>query len=227
MKIISIDLSSNTGVAYFNTEQQDCLIDCFDFTLKRATPMTLNRISKMPLDQLKKKTKRSLKRIADRYDPSNHPNDFMTFVNDYIDELIEEINNRVWFENLDLIVIEQTNKGRDRWKQKLLEWLHYDLCLRLMYRTKVKIAYIDTMEWRKILEIKVSKEEKRENRKIRKHNLEAKETGETLIRGIVKDKDVAIKFCEDTFGLTMKKKDNNVADAICVGYAYLKKIGEI
>ena len=223
MKIVSIDLSSNTGIAYFDTEQQDYLVDCFDYTIERATPMTLNRTQKLSEDQLVKKSKR--KRTLEKYDSSKHPNDFLFYVDDYIEGLIKEINSRKWV--FDYIVIEQTNKGRDRWKQKLLEWLHYKLCYRVFYYKDlfdgVEVKYIDTMEWRKILGIKVSKEDKRANRKIRIHNKEVKVSGEKRITGIVKDKDMAIEFCEKKFNLSMSRKDNNIADAMCIGYGYLLK----
>lgn len=224
MKIVAIDLSSNTGVAYFDSKQQDCLIDCFDFTLTRGTPMTTNKTLKMPESELKKKPRR--KRMLEKYDPSNHPKDFISYVEDYIDQLISEIRARNWWIDLDILLLEQTNKGRDRWRQKLLEWLHFYLCKTMGYK-HFEIKYIDTMTWRKILGIKVSRKAQRENKKIREFNKEAKKKGETMIQGITKDKDVAIEFCENNFNLTMKKKDHNVADAICLGYAWLKQVGEI
>lgn len=227
MKIISIDLSSNTGVAYFDTEQQDCLIDCFDFSLKHGTPMTLYKTTKLTDDQLARKRKIPRKRQLEKYDPSNHPYDFLLYVSGYIDQLVSEINARHWFIELDVMLLEQTNKGRDRWRQKLLEWLHHELCQRFSDKAPFKIKYIDTMAWRRILGIKVSRIDKKENRRIRKFNKEAKEKGETMIQGITKDKDVAIEFCEKTFNLSMKKKDHNVADSICLGFAYLKKEGLI
>jgi len=228
LKIVAIDLSSNTGVAYFDTGQQDCLIDCFDFTLKHGTPMTLNRTAKIPNDQLSRKRKNPRTRIADKYDSSRHPGDFLVYVDNYIDQLISEIKARDWFGGLDYIIIEQTNKGRDRWKQKLLEWLHHELCKRFNYGYRFEICYIDTITWRRILSIKVTKEEKRSNRKIRAYNIEAKnDPDKKMIQGIVKIKDAAIDFCEKTFNLKMKKKDNNVAEAICLGYAWLKQEGKI
>jgi hypothetical protein len=227
LKIVSIDLSSNTGVAYFNTEQQDCLIDCFDFTLKHGTPMTLYKTSKLTDDQLARKRKVPRKRQLTKYDPREHPSDFLIYVEDYIDKLVNEIDSRHWFIGLDVMLLEQTNKGRDRWRQKLLEWLHHELCRRFSDKAPFKIKYIDTMTWRKILGIKVSRIDKKENKKIREYNKKAKISGETQIQGITKDKDVAIEFCKNTFNLSMKKKDHNIADTICIGFAYIKREGLI
>ncbi|MFW9951740.1 MAG: hypothetical protein ACFFKA_16615 [Candidatus Thorarchaeota archaeon] len=238
MKIISIDLSSNSGVAYFDSKQPGVLVNCFDYQINKKTPISETRAKKLTPDQLssERARKRALKkkRTIERYDPSNHPVDFIEFVDNYIQGLVQELIDRGWLDQLYYIVIEQTNKGRDRWKQKLLEWLHYKLCTSILFRGKItwkqnlKIAYIDTMEWRKILEIKVSTTQRRANKKIRKHNKEAKNNPELKrMIGITKNKDVAIEFCENKFNLCMNKKDNNIADAICVGYAWLKKQGEV
>lgn len=226
MKIISIDLSVATGVAYFDTEQRDLLIDCFDYSKKRETPLFLNKIDKLPEDQLQKKSRR--KRMVKRYDPSNHPYDFMEFTRDYIEGLVQEIQIRGWFINLNGAILEQTNKGQDRWKQKQLEWLHHELCEILIRYKDTQVKYIDTMEWRRLLGIKMSKEQRKMNKEIREHNKAAKEDKSlTRAMGITDTKTLSIDFANEKFNLRMQKKDNNIADAICVGYAWLLKEGLI
>jgi len=231
MKIISIDLSVSTGVAYFDIGEPELLIDVFDYTNKRDTPLSTQKILKKPNEEMVKKPKK--KRQILKYDSSNHPYDFLEFTQKYINGLIDEIVNRKW--SFDNVILEQTNKGRDRWKQKQLEWLHYKLCMLLVtfegtkvFQNNYGIKYIDTMEWRKILGIKMDRDQRKSNKMIRTHNLEAKENVDIKrIRGIVNAKTLAVDFANERFGLNMIKKHNNIADAICVGYAWLVKEGHI
>ena len=57
----------------------------------------------------------------------------------------------------DLIVIEQTNKGKNRTSQRGLEWIHYSVLLELRRFYQDKIIYVDTSEWRNKLNIKLDK----------------------------------------------------------------------
>ena len=211
MKILALDLSIRTGGAVFNTASPQLLVDAFDIDFKHKSPLSTNLMEK-PL-KLKSKVKRNLT----KYDPSNHPKDFISFVREYIGQLLLKIYEI----KPDEIVLEQTNKGRDRWRQKLLEWLHYELCTMIMLDLDpIKLSYIDTMEWHKILEIKLSKEDRLHNKKIRQNN--KIEANQKMI-GIKDDKDVAIKWVRSKFGYELMKKENDIADAICLGYAYIMK----
>jgi hypothetical protein len=226
LKIIAIDLSVSTGVSYFDTEQPRLLVDVFDYTNKRDTPLSTQKKLKLTDDEMLKKPKR--KRQTLKYDPSDHPKDFLRFTEDYIDALCKEIRERDWFLDLNFMILEQTNKGRDRWKQKQLEWLHYRLCSLFAFGHEFEIKYIDTMEWRRILGIKMDRNQRKSNKEIRAHNIEAKENPDLKrITGITSAKTLAIDFANEKFGLDMVKKHNNIADSICVGYAWLVKEGHI
>ena len=224
MKWVALDLSTNTGVALFDDTRPEFLVKYYEFS--KESPLSTNIRDKKPTEKLKSKRIRKGRRLKG-YDPANHPKDFLGFVDDYIDDLIIKIRDQNWWADSAYLVIEQTNKGRDRWKQKLLEWLHFDLCKKMGYK-HFQICYIDTLEWREILKIKVSKEERRNNRKIRKHNKEAKEDSEIKrITGLINSKTLAIDYCNAKFNLKLKRKDHNIADAICIGWAfYLKSKGE-
>jgi hypothetical protein len=202
LKIVALDLSSHSGVAYFDSKQPQLLIDAFDYSISYKTPIATE-------------TKKQSGKV--RYNPKGrHPYDFIDYVEAYTFGLYEKVMSL----NADIVVIEQTNKGRDRWRQKLLEWLHFSFCQKI--RDERTVHYIDTREWRNLLNLKVSRDQKSANRRIRKHNKEAKINKELKrLTGITNQKKLAIQFAEDMFDITMRAKDNDIADAICIGYAYL------
>lgn len=200
MIILALDISTKTGWALFDTTQPDLLIETDVVDWKEKSPLSL------------------------KYKGKNHPTDFLWFVNRYTKELIMTIAQY----NPDVIVTEQTNKGRNRWSQKLLEWIHYVIC-----NNFPDILYIDTSEWRKILGIRLSKDEKKTNRRITKANREDKALAEQegrkkkIVKGKTDTKKLAIRYAEERFGLSMMVKDNDQADAICIGMSYMIKNGII
>lgn len=214
MIVLTLDLSTRTGGAVFDTASSELLIDVFDIDKKGESPLSTNTM-------LKGETKKARKRkaIATRYDPSNHPLDFLIFVDTFTDLIF----NKVKEIKPDRIVVEQTNKGRDRWRQKLIEWIHQSLMTKLAL-DDYNITYIDTIEWRRLLDLKLSAQNRKDNKLIREYNRNKKPDEEGAV-GIVDEKDLAINFVEKTLGYKLKKKENDIADAICIGLAYLKKEG--
>lgn len=205
INFLALDLSSRIGYCYFHVE---------DFSIKSL------RYGKLDF--------KTLTPFSMKYDKSgveNHPYDYLNFTN----ILTEQFNQSVLQQEMpDIIIIEQTNKGRNRWTQKLLEWEHYSICSLLVAQGfKDGIKYIDTSKWRSILNIKLSLEQKRTNRKIKKEKTALVEAGESIggMKGKTNTKHLALTFVNEKFKLNppLKMKDNDIADAICVGYAYLLK----
>lgn len=130
----------------------------------------------------------------------------------------------------DVIVIEETNGSRSRYTQKILEFLHYAV-LHTLLDTKAKVVYINTSDWRKSVGGMLSKEDKKQNAKVAKAKQKAKTDGkldlkkfaelkkQMGVRGKVNKKHVAIRLVNQMFGLSLKAKDDDVADAICLGLA--------
>ena len=125
----------------------------------------------------------------------------------------------------DAIVIEETNGGRNRYTQKLLEFLHYRVT-EVIHQAPCRVVYLDSSEWRSNLGLKMTKEQKKANAKLRKAMREAVAKGEKVvkkklgIKGLINPKHVAVNHANTTFGLTLKMKDNDAADAICLGLAF-------
>lgn len=200
MIILALDISTKTGYAVFDTANPELLIATDVVDWKEKSPLSL------------------------KYKGTKHPADFLWFVSQYTRELIMAIASY----NSDVLVTEQTNKGRNRWSQKLLEWIHYIICDNFP-----KMVYMDTSEWRKILGIRLSKDEKKTNRRITKANRTDKALAEQegrkkkIVKGKTDTKKLAIRYAENRFGLDMMVKDNDQADAICIGMAYMIKNGII
>jgi hypothetical protein len=128
----------------------------------------------------------------------------------------------------DRIVIEEINKpGRfgNRYSQKVLDFIH---CLLLRYMNEhpaskeIPVVYVNTSDWRKVIGGNLTKADKAMNIKVRKLKKAGdKEALKALgVRGKVTKKHVAIRYVNTTFGLDLKMKDNDIADAICQGTAY-------
>jgi Holliday junction resolvasome RuvABC endonuclease subunit len=126
-----------------------------------------------------------------------------------------------------VVVIEETNLGKNRYAQKALEFIHCSV-LRILSTTDYKLVYLSSSSWRKALELSLTKEDKKNNAKLSKAKASASATGTKLdkktlgIRGRINKKHIALRYVNKHFNLKLKVKDNDTADAICLGEAYLR-----
>lgn len=110
------------------------------------------------------------------------------------------------------IVIEETNKGKNRYTQKYLEFLHFAVLEKLLGGSLVPMAaiegikYIDSSAWRRIVGVRLSPEDKKSNK--------AKSAPKVTL------KHVSVRYCNSTYHLELRLKDNNAADAICLGTSF-------
>lgn len=110
--------------------------------------------------------------------------------------------------NPDQIFIEQTNQGKFRSSQKQLEFVHclvisgiYDSFFYLS-----KFAYVNTSKWRSSLDVRLTKEQSKHNKKVK----------DKVARGKITPKHLAVAWANSTFGLKLKLKDNDRADALAL-----------
>lgn len=109
----------------------------------------------------------------------------------------------------DKVFVEQTNSGRFRTSQKELEFIHFAFLYDIMKNFKQiipNLAYVDTSKWRSVLQIKLSKDQ-------RKHNKEVKLKTK---RGKITPKHLVVAWANATYGLSLLKKDHDIADAIAI-----------
>jgi len=153
--------------------------------------------------------------------------EFGAYPYNYVEAAKEQANNITskcfgWW-SPSLIVIEETNKGKNRYTQKMLEFLHYSLIEKLK-RLDVPVVYINSSEWRKIVGLSLSKEQKKQNAHLRKAKREGKVLDKKAlkIKGIVTKKHLSIDKVNELLGLNLKKKDNDISDSILLGLSYFK-----
>lgn len=108
----------------------------------------------------------------------------------------------------DFIVVEDTNRGQQRYTQKFLEFIHFAVFDKFILNGWEKIYYISSSEWRSHQAVRLSKEQRSVNKK--------------KIKPKVTLKHVAVQKTNSLFGLQLKQKDNDIADAILLGVAFLQ-----
>lgn len=128
----------------------------------------------------------------------------------------------------DAVVIEETSLGKARYSQKILEFIHCTLVGFLMQGYRGTVAYISSSSWRQALKISLSTEDRKNNAKLSRVKSDAKKKGVSIheakkkagVKGKINKKHVAVRYVNDVYGLGFKVKDNDRADAICLGVAY-------
>ena len=135
---------------------------------------------------------------------------------------------------IDVIVVEEINLGKRVYSQKILEYIHLQVLELLRpwaeQDPKHAVKYIRSSEWRKVLGINYSKEDKLNNKKIKEINRLAKKSDKSVndlkkendLKGKITKKHVAIRYVNDFFNLTLRPKDDDIADAICLALSYFK-----
>lgn len=132
-------------------------------------------------------------------------------------------------ENPDKIVIEETNLGKNRYSQKILEFIHRAVLERLRLAGLLdRVYYVSSSEWRKALAIKLNSAQRAQNTILSRAKRRAAEKGVKLdkkalgVTGKVTQKHIALAYVNERFPeLELKMKDNDIADAIALGCAYL------
>lgn len=154
------------------------------------------------------------------------------FIGEKLGKLVDEYKP-------DIVVVEETNQGRSRYTQKLLEWIHLELQgwwdaawdLSETWKKLPEPVYISTGVWKSTLGLKKPADAKK-NDKLLKKAKDAFAHGEfpTLnaakkalgIRGKWNKKMLAVNYVNELYGLNLVLKDNDEAEAVCLGLAYLK-----
>lgn len=186
MVLIGIDLSSKTGYAVLN-----------DGKLMTYGLLTV---------ELK------------NFNVNNNPNLQPEYPWNIIDAAIKQADQviRVILDSgADHVALENTTKGRNRHTQRILEFLHYALLIKFR-ENGIKFTYLDPSQWRGELEIRLSIEDKKKHKDIKKGIIK---------RGKITKKHLSVRAANTMYGLKLLQKDNDIADAIGLATA-LYKINE-
>lgn len=125
------------------------------------------------------------------------------------DGMVKQLGKLILKNSPDAIAIEQTNAGKFRTSQKGLEFTH---CLLLSWLSHPdhdyikRTRYIDTSKWRSGLGIKLTKDQRKHNERVR----------DKLARGKVTPKHLAVAWANETYGIDLLQKDHDIADAIAL-----------
>lgn len=143
-----------------------------------------------------------------------------------IAEKVEAVVNKY---NPGRVIIEETNKAKARYTQKFLEFTHLSVLKMLRNQGYTGlVTYISTSIWRRQVGIELSKEQKKANAKLSKAKSKAggsltpAEKKALGVKGRVTKKHIAVQEVNRRFGLEFKQKDNDVAEAILLGCAYIE-----
>lgn len=179
MKVLGLDLSSQTGFAILDTEVQSKPASLIKYGLIVA-PANKD----YPLAEY-------------RY------LDVATRISDAIGDTIQKYKPN-------LIYIEQSNRGKNRHSQKFIEFIHCKVLTviqSLGYENK--IVYIDTSFWRKVLNQRLTKDQRLHNKAVKQGKL----------RGKITPKHLSVVWVNKTYNTDFLLKNNDIADAICVATA--------
>lgn len=155
-----------------------------------------------------------------------YPINFVRYCQYIAYKIIQEIVSPILNKSSDYleVVIEETNASKQNYSQKILEFLHFCV-VESLYDLGLNPKYIRTGEWRKFTDSKMSKEEKAINAKIAKIK---KQTGKKLAKidgkvvGKKSRKHVAIRRVEEILNIPLLRKDDDAADALLLGLAYIR-----
>lgn len=128
----------------------------------------------------------------------------------------------------DVLVIEETVAGsKGVYTQKILEFIHF-LLAKFIKESSIKAIYLLTGEWRSQVGCKMTKEESKHNKAVKKYKEEKQakiaynESGKRI--GKLTKKHINIRRANEVFGQFLKeplrKKDEDTADSLLLGYCY-------
>ena len=137
----------------------------------------------------------------------------------------------------DVLVVEDTaiKPDSNALSQKILEFIHFRVA-KMVAETGIERLYLMTDEWRRLVGCEMTKAERKQNQVVSKAKGKARallpkgdksvvvvkgEDGRRI--GRVTRKHVNVRRANEAFGLGLKIKDNDVADALMLGLAYHEK----
>lgn len=202
IRFIALDISTNTGYALFEGSE---LIAYDTFTIK---------VNKYKAD---------VKKFSDF--PIEYPLNFITTAEAIAQQCFDIIQQN----NIQHVVIEHPEAAKQRLSQRLLEWTHYALIVKLQ-AARIDFRYLLVHDWRNVVKcyIKHWPEYAKYNQKVRSAKQKAipTKTGRKLAKldgrvvSTINQKKLSILLANQKYGLEIN--DDNIADAINLGRAAIE-----
>ena len=222
-RVLAFDLSTHTGWAFFISSAPILRSSQIDTSKGRFELMDFGLFE--------------MEKLPEQF--GNYPQNYITAVEIFTDGLVSLVQK---FQP-DTIVIEETVPGQETYSQKMLDFIHYSFVKKIR---AYQIVYLRTGEWRKTVNLRMSKEDLKGNQKAnlvkaknkarelraqikvlgtKKQSVEQvsllKQQLNSLQLGKVTRKHLAVRKVNELFGLDLILLDNDTADAILLGVAYL------
>jgi len=150
----------------------------------------------------------------DKY-PAKYPLNYIMAVR----ALVSDISRHI--ERGSEVVIEETNLGKQRYSQKILEFIHFHMIEKLL-EMGCGVSYISTSQWRSSLGVRLSKDDSKNNKTLAKAKRENVDKRELGIAGKITTKHLSVRYVNARFNTTYILKDNDITDSICLGTAFLE-----
>ena len=146
-----------------------------------------------------------------------HPNYPINYV-ECAEKIASDLLGIIEVNNVDCVIIEETNQmARNRYDQKILEFIHFAINSALRSKKTIERVYLSTSQWKKLLSIKLSAEQKKHNKLVK----------EKKAKGKVTNKHLTVAAINKYYNLDLLIKDNDKADAIALVSAFLVKTGQV
>lgn len=123
----------------------------------------------------------------------------------------------------DIVVLEETTASSNSYSQKILEFLHFEFLQRIVHRP-IPVVYVRDGVWKKQTGATQNAAERKHNAKVARIK---KKTGKRLAKidgkvvGRLDRKSYTVRAANEMFALSLTKKQNNTADAILLGAAFI------
>lgn len=154
-------------------------------------------------------------KISNKFNKLDYPTNTYPWAREVANKLFNDIVLPSYEINSSIeVVIEQTNLGRNRISQAFLEAIHAYL-YELLTHKGIQPKYMSSSEWRALVGLQLSQEDKKKNKLLKQNKG----------RGKVTKKHLAIRLTKELFGLDLLVKENNIADACLLGWAFILKKG--
>ena len=182
MKILALDVSTKTGWALFDTLLANPLVKYGNILVKieEFNVMHPEKSLKYPYNMV-----------------------------DAADKLANLISNLCIEHNPDIVIIENTVKGKNRHTQRVLEFFHKSI---LDLLRKFKVQYVNPSDWRSNIGMVLSPDDVLNNKLVSKGKK----------RGRITKKHLAVRYVKERFNIDLLMKQNDIADAICIGYSHVQ-----
>jgi len=196
--ILSLDISTSTGFAVLDNTEP-------------TKPVAFGAI------KLSKRAK----------DYASHPWGYYLAAKDLAKQLVAKVLEV----RPDVVVVEETNSARSRFTQKYLEYCHFAFLFEFFEAfegEEIKLVYLNTSDWRRTMDVRLTKEDKGQNAKLSRHKRKSADRGVKLdkkalgIRGRTTIKHVAIRRANEIFGTAFLAKDDDAADALLQALAFIR-----